>query len=920
MAAIALLPLAVLGVKDADVVDRTMDKVVREDEFMDVGLSINNGKMLSTDADGTKRATVTYDRTAKAAVKGAGSANSMATEPEWVFLKVHFCRFWIPVGAYVEVCNKAKTECYKYSKWDDAYVTVNQAEGEDGANKFGSFTIDGRFLTVELVVPAETVADWDNDLHGVTVCKLEKGASMIFKPDSATGRDAAAQTTCGRNDKVDAVCHKERYPTEYRMSHNVARLYMGSSGGVCTAWRVSAGNLMMTNNHCFSQQYELASSELSFNYQRTTCGGWGAANAGTVKVRPGTLLRTSQALDYTLFTLDSHGWNTIRQWRGSGGETIGYFDLETRKPTVGEGIYIPMHGAGDPKQIAITDDRDPSGECKVKEARGTRAGYTCDSTGGSSGSPVVVRGSHKAIAIHNTGGSCSWTNGGQQMYYIWPEIKQFFSGVPPAPSPINPPPPPPVVAQDCQGYWGPCDADCQRRSYYVTSPAQNGGKCPPDSAYGSKPACAAGEDKCPAGCTSSCGGGKECGSDGCGGSCGYCYTGYTCSSTGMCKRDYVPPPPAPPAAPVGDGTPDCDSKACNYRIVQGASCPSGYQPLKRDSYDRVAGCATPEEECAYAFHDAIRARSTSDTWPRSYSYTKGVYGTYSSWRPSGCFVTQYSSGNEYVFWNSRAYSTGSYSNNYIICRKNYFYGPGCKDDTVSTCTPDCVGKQCGSDGCGGSCGTCNLGAGETCDAYGRCNAPTCGSKASLCAKPGLKVKPTKVCTKDYSTGEFCSEDECCEQRTCDDAKCSAGYSAFPNPGSTLCAECDGDGYTMDPPSCCVKDPVAGSCPPDQYSQRYCAHIVSLSYYYRRSFCNVPDDQYTRVCKTSCHKAGYRVCGAEIAAAVSLAASKGNEEAVAGGLGAPMGVAIVLCAGVAAVLIGLFVGRRFRHQPEPACEY
>jgi hypothetical protein len=36
------------------------------------------------------------------------------------------------------------------------------------------------------------------------------------------------------------------------------------------------------------------------------------------------------------------------------------------------------------------------------------------------------------------------------------------------------------------------------------------------------------------------------------------------------------------------------------------------------------------------------------------------------------------------------------------------------------CTPDCTGKDCGSDGCGGSCGDCSNG--QVCDASGACVA------------------------------------------------------------------------------------------------------------------------------------------------------------------------------------------------------
>ncbi|MBI5527576.1 MAG: hypothetical protein HY897_14690 [Deltaproteobacteria bacterium] len=56
------------------------------------------------------------------------------------------------------------------------------------------------------------------------------------------------------------------------------------------------------------------------------------------------------------------------------------------------------------------------------------------------------------------------------------------------------------------------------------------------------------------------------------------------------------------------------------------------------------------------------------------------------------------------------------------------YGIGCGADWESTrpqtgpgcnCTPSCTGKQCGPDGCGGSCGDCQ---GGTCNAQGQCVA------------------------------------------------------------------------------------------------------------------------------------------------------------------------------------------------------
>ena len=55
----------------------------------------------------------------------------------------------------------------------------------------------------------------------------------------------------------------------------------------------------------------------------------------------------------------------------------------------------------------------------------------------------------------------------------------------------------------------------------------------------------------------------------------------------------------------------------------------------------------------------------------------------------------------------------------------------CSTYEPGACTPDCAGKACGDDGCGGSCGACP--AGQTCNAAGACEAgactPNCAGKA-----------------------------------------------------------------------------------------------------------------------------------------------------------------------------------------------
>jgi hypothetical protein len=83
------------------------------------------------------------------------------------------------------------------------------------------------------------------------------------------------------------------------------------------------------------------------------------------------------------------------------------------------------------------------------------------------------------------------------------------------------------------------------------------------------------------------------------------------------------------------------------------------------------------------------------------------------------------------------------------------------------CTPMCAGKNCGSDGCGGSCGSCT---GGTCSAAGVCN---CGGK-DLCQGAcmaedctGNTVRNFDDCTCCYKNGsEFSDITECAFNACC----------------------------------------------------------------------------------------------------------------------------------------------------------
>ena len=77
------------------------------------------------------------------------------------------------------------------------------------------------------------------------------------------------------------------------------------------------------------------------------------------------------------------------------------------------------------------------------------------------------------------------------------------------------------------------------------------------------------------------------------------------------------------------------------------------------------------------------------------------------------------------------------------------------DDITGSCTPSCGGKECGPDGCAGSCGSCV--AGEACSAQGQCEAAIC----------------TPICGGKECGGDGCGGlcGECAADQTCSSGSC-----------------------------------------------------------------------------------------------------------------------------------------------------
>lgn len=122
----------------------------------------------------------------------------------------------------------------------------------------------------------------------------------------------------------------------------------------------------------------------------------------------------------------------------------------------------------------------------------------------------------------------------------------------------------------------------------------------------------------------------------------------------------------------------------------------------------------------------------------------------------------------------------------------------------SSCTPNCIGKNCGDDGCGGSCGACGNceqcqnGACVSCSAMGTsCQGGVCipcgGSDEACCfgtmCEGGLKCTVEQKCGQCGGSFEVCCFGHTCQSGHCTDrgfcADCGGPFAECCWPGSCI---------------------------------------------------------------------------------------------------------------------------------------
>ncbi|RJO69017.1 MAG: M6 family metalloprotease domain-containing protein [Myxococcales bacterium] len=239
-------------------------------------------------------------------------------------------------------------------------------------------------------------------------------------------------------------------------------------------------------------------------------------------------------------------------------------------------------------------------------------------------------------------------------------------------------------------------------------------------------------------CTPDCDG-RECGDDGCGGSCGDCAVGEYCGD-GTCQT-------------CSEG--DLGS-AVGERVATGTTVGQG-----DDDYPYCAESWAPEVALIWtAPADGLYAFSTVGS----------DFNTVLSLKELACWGGEYDC-DDNGGQNGDSYLTYTFGAGQQI----RIHIDGHEDETGNfvlnivadpeNCQPDCEGKECGQDGCGGSCGGC--------DDQNACTADACDFETNSCQHEEVVCEDEDPCTRDLcdptmgcafpslcDDGDPCTQDEC----------------------------------------------------------------------------------------------------------------------------------------------------------------
>ncbi len=239
--------------------------------------------------------------------------------------------------------------------------------------------------------------------------------------------------------------------------------------------------------------------------------------------------------------------------------------------------------------------------------------------------------------------------------------------------------------------------------------------------------------------------GLDCGSDGCGGSCGTCASGEFCDSAQQCvvtPGNTCTNAIAVPSTPYSDAG-DTSLSATNDYDTTNGGC-AGISGIEGETSADIVYAFTPAATATYTitytptFDGALYVATDCADIANTCLAGSEVRSQNAPW--DEVLSLDLTAGTTYYIFVDGGINQGGQgpSGPYTL-------------DISAPCTPSCSGLKCGDNGCGGSCGTCQLG--EYCDGSQQCSpAPgnQCTSAHTVNVTPYTSSGDTSLMTDDYS--------------------------------------------------------------------------------------------------------------------------------------------------------------------------
>ena len=228
---------------------------------------------------------------------------------------------------------------------------------------------------------------------------------LVARPGTGENRIIVNQIIAGPETGEDTICGT----TDDRVLSFDNRVARNQPTG-CTSWMISDCNhCFLTAGHCAGSGLQI----IQFNVPLSTSGGsiqhpppqdQYAVDTASLQSNGGQ----GTGNDWAYFGVHPNSNTNLTPWQAYGGQA---FDLQATPPPVsGQNIRITGNGSTSSPVSPTWYLVQKTHAGPYASFAGTTVRYSTDTTGGNSGSPVIVDGTNQAIGIHTHGG-CNASGG-----------------------------------------------------------------------------------------------------------------------------------------------------------------------------------------------------------------------------------------------------------------------------------------------------------------------------------------------------------------------------------------------------------------------------------------------------------------------------------------------------------------------------